>query len=127
MTNSPVILLVDDEPALHFLISRLCQRLGAAAFTTDDGQEALQWLAQNRPAVALIDLNMNKMSGPELLDAIEVLPLTQRPPVLIITGQRLDAGSIARWPDCLAGILYKPVDLYEFERQLRHYLSKVPP
>lgn len=77
------ILVVEDDPDIReLLVSWLAQEAeveGAA-----DGQEALELLARGpMPTVILLDLRMPRLSGEDVLRALERVPA--RPPVVTMS------------------------------------------
>lgn len=63
------IVVVDDEPDLR-MITRLWLEMDALAVVTSeaaDGYEAFRAIERDRPDVAVIDVNMPGLTGPELI------------------------------------------------------------
>lgn len=57
------ILVVDDEPAMADAILRVLELAGYAARSAGDGAQALEAVAQRRPALVLLDVLMPVMDG----------------------------------------------------------------
>ncbi len=78
------ILLVDDEPAVCTVVRLILSKEGYAVITCDNGEAALEILAEREPAVALIDLSLPKVRGVSVIEAARAL----RPdlPIIVITG-----------------------------------------
>ncbi len=70
-TPPGTVLVVDDEPSLRSLASRVLQRAGHSVETAADGVEALEQLAA-KPAISavLLDMLMPRLGGEETLRAI---------------------------------------------------------
>jgi CheY-like chemotaxis protein len=82
----PMILLVDDEPAVLAVLRRVMHDLAGSydLVAVPDGATALARLAE-RPAVLVItDQRMPDMDGVALIEAIRVL--TPQCPVILMTG-----------------------------------------
>ncbi|MFP3867714.1 MAG: response regulator [Desulfobacteraceae bacterium] len=73
MPNPPMILVVEDEPAIVEVIQEILISHGYQVNTAGDGLAALKCLADNRVDLALIDVVMPGMSGMELLRQISLL------------------------------------------------------
>ncbi|HZR15889.1 MAG TPA: response regulator [Verrucomicrobiae bacterium] len=83
--SAPTVLVVDDDRGLLRLIQRALQREGFNTAAATSGQAALEWLGQNRAELMLLDLKLQDIQGPQL---VERLVQSQRcPPFIIITGQ----------------------------------------
>jgi len=79
------ILVVDDDPAIRRLLSLLLSDVGHAVNTVADGIEALECLQSAPPDLLLVDLNLPRLGG---LDLLRQLPnLSSPPPAIVVSGQ----------------------------------------
>ena len=67
VTASPSVLVADDDPDLLALIRRRLTKAGYQVLAAADGQQALDLVAEHRPAMAILDITMPKVSGTEVL------------------------------------------------------------
>lgn len=90
--NALKILLVEDDPFLSNLLKVRLQRENIDVTLARDGEEAIQDLTANRPALILLDLILPKKSGFEILEKISTDPQLKDMPVIIISnlGQTSD-------------------------------------
>ena len=70
----PIILVVDDDPTVRTLISRVLTRAGYQVAEADDGLSALEQIAVSRPALVLTDLMMPRMPGDALIAQVRQGP-----------------------------------------------------
>lgn len=119
------ILLVEDNPGDVRLVSeslkeyKICNRLSTAR----DGEEALEFLRRKgrfadapRPDVILLDLNLPRKDGREVLQEIKSDPDLRRIPVVVLTSSR-DEEDVLKSYDVNANCyITKPVDLDQFVR-----------
>jgi two-component system response regulator HydG len=84
-TDSPKILVIDDEMSLVETISVLLEGEGFEVFTALSGQEGLEEFDENDPDLVLVDVRMPKMNGVEVLE--EVRDRSPETPVVLITAQ----------------------------------------
>jgi DNA-binding NtrC family response regulator len=61
------VLVVDDEPGLRRTLVRLLDARGFRVGAVENGVEGLAYIEEHRPDVALVDMQMPKMGGLELL------------------------------------------------------------
>lgn len=78
------VLVVDDDPSIQQLITMYVRNEGYRALTADDGEEALDVLAENPVDLAIIDVMMPKMDGYELCKEIRN---AYEIPVLMVTAK----------------------------------------
>jgi DNA-binding NtrC family response regulator len=85
------ILIVDDEPAVCNVLRLALARSGHQTVVCADGQTALDALAACSFAVSLVDLNLPRISGMRVFEAIRaVQPYL---PVVVMSGAITDAGT----------------------------------
>ncbi len=114
------ILLVDDEPAIRHVLTRLLSGEGYDVLSATNGVEALEIAAQTDFDLVLLDLNMPGMDG---WDAFEKLT-SRHPtlPVIIITARpnqhftALAAGTGA--------LMEKPLDMQKMFFTIRGLLDE---
>jgi signal transduction histidine kinase len=106
------VLVVDDEKVVRDGCSRVLTGKGFQVLTTENGQQAMETLAQESVDMILLDLKMPVMSGEEVLEKTSI----QYPdiPVIIITGH----GTIDTAVECMKRGAYdfitKPFQIDEF-------------
>ena len=88
---SPAALVVDDSMLIRHTVCRFLEARGFEVETATNGAEALEKLATNLPAVIITDLEMPKMSGLELISALQARPETAAIPVVVLAGRRSDS------------------------------------
>ncbi len=118
--NRP-ILLVDDNPMdveltqLAFRKSRLTNPIEVAR----DGEEALAWIprwaaGEPTPVVILLDINMPRVNGLEVLQAMRAHPVSQRLPVVVLTTSSTSHDIDAAYRSGANSYIVKPVDFDKF-------------
>jgi CheY-like chemotaxis protein len=120
LKDSLRILLVDDDPILReFAIVHLSSET-AEVHTAADGVEALEFLGQSGVDVILLDLEMPKMDGFDVLRRLRDQPKTAELPVIVVTG-REDVGAIDRAFDAGAtSFVVKPLNWRLLSYQIRY-------
>ena len=71
MRSSISILVVDDEAMMRNLLQKILAREGYQLRTADDGEAALELLAQEKIDIVISDIKMPRMDGFELLDKVK--------------------------------------------------------
>lgn len=73
-TESPRVLVVDDDDTLRMVLTRELRKRGFDVYSTDSGAEAVELYCRSsrRIDLVLMDVNMPGMNGVETLDALRV-------------------------------------------------------
>jgi len=101
------VLVVDDDPGILDLHSRLVKQIGCQAITARNGREALDVIGQTRPDLILLDLIMPEMDGFAVLDALQAQESLRNIPVIVLTARLLSEADIERCNRGVAAILSK--------------------
>ena len=117
------LLIVDDEASFVRSVSNFLSLCGYQVSVGFDGNEALEQLRKEQPALALMDLKMPGPNGEELIrKAREVSPNTK---LMILTAYHDEGGMEAVLRKAgVSGFLYKPLSsLMELERLIAEALK----
>src|SRR4051794_41040324 len=123
---SPLILVVDDDPAIVHLLKENLEGQGYRVVVGYDGEMALQVASASPPQLIIMDLNM---PGVGVLEALAVLrrnAMTSVIPVLFLTGN--DLGQVPR--EALnqprVSHLTKPIELDQLNAVVQKMLANSP-
>ncbi|MDB5969008.1 MAG: response regulator [Hydrocarboniphaga sp.] len=121
--KSPVILLVEDNPADVRLACEVLEEAGVSGslLIARDGEQALkmacsqdEYAGSPTPDLILLDLNLPRKSGLEVLTQLKQSPELRRIPVLILTTSRAESDVNACYDSHANAFLTKPVDMSQF-------------
>ena len=142
MTNQQVeILLVEDNEDDIVIIQEIFadMKLTAIVNTVRDGEEALAYLQRKgkykvvrMPDIVLLDINMPKKNGFEVLEAMKKDPRLQSLPVIMLTTSHREEDVVRSYAKGACSYIHKLVDLDEFKqliKQFEHYwtsISRIP-
>lgn len=86
MTNIGAhILIVDDAPLIRGMFIQVLQKCGYQVDTVENGQQAIEYVAKQRPDLILMDADMPVLDGIAAVKAIRQLPNTQHLPIIMVT------------------------------------------
>lgn len=83
----PSVMVVDDSLTVRKVTCRLLEREGCEILIAKNGKEALEILRETIPDVMLVDLEMPKMNGFELIRQVRANRKTAKIPVIIISSR----------------------------------------
>lgn len=104
---SPAVLIIEDEPEVLTLLTRMFQRENCQIIPALGGENALQALQQHTPDIILLDLAMPGINGLDLLEAIQGMPHLSNAKVVVITARPMMAEEARQYN--VARIFLKPV------------------
>jgi CheY-like chemotaxis protein len=124
MRDNRPILLAEDDHVDAMTVKRALKDLHVTneLHIVENGEKALAFLTapENRhPGIILLDLNMPKMNGIELLVALKKDDQLKRIPVIVLTTSKEEQDKIESFNLGAAGYMVKPVDYKKFVEVVR--------
>ncbi|MEH1016759.1 response regulator [Micromonospora sp. CPCC 206060] len=128
-TPGPVhILVVDDDPGDVLMIEEALEDSDVEKVidVVGDGQEAMEFLRQQgrhtearRPDVILLDLNMPRMDGRQVLGEVKSDPDLRTIPIVVLTTSNADTDIVGSYTLQANAYVTKPIDLDDFNDVVR--------
>jgi two-component system response regulator len=131
MKPTHAILLVEDNPADVKITQRALKEsgLGVELIVVRDGQEAVDYLLRQgqhadgvnwrSPDLILLDLNLPKMSGREVLQRLRSTPKMRAVPVVVLTTSRRQEDVAAMYASGANTYIEKPEEFARFVQVLQ--------
>ncbi len=122
-TGAERILVIDDEPAIAKMTSRILERLGYVTTVRTSSTEALA-LFRNRPDdfdLIVTDMTMPNMTGDKL--AHEVMKIRPEAPVILCTGYSKTVSSESAAASGITCFAHKPLVKADFAKTVRDALD----
>jgi DNA-binding response OmpR family regulator len=85
------ILVIEDEASIRDFEVTYLRDAGYETIEAVDGQAAIELFDQHKPDLAIVDINLPKMSG---LDVCKTIRMTSTMPILIVTARDSDEDEI---------------------------------
>ena len=123
-TEPLVVLLVEDDPGDALIATEALERVSRPhrVYAVGDGAEALAFLHRTgvhgdapRPGLILLDLNMPRMDGREVLAQIKNDPALRSIPVVVFTTSAAENDVQASYLGHANAYVTKPMELAELE------------
>jgi DNA-binding response OmpR family regulator len=90
------ILVVDDEPDIVKMVSKIMESRGHRVSVARDGEEALDAVGRDRPDLVILDLNLPRVDGFEVCRRLKHDPVTRPIPVVMLTAAYVTVEDAAR-------------------------------
>jgi CheY-like chemotaxis protein len=88
MDTDKSVLVVDDDAALRELLEMMLEDEGYRPLMATNGQEALNVLQEERPALVLLDLMMPVMDGWQFLEQVRRRAELKTLPIILLSAVR---------------------------------------
>lgn len=125
--SGPLVLVVEDEPALAQLLAYNLEAAGFSAPVASDGDEALDLIDERVPDLVLLDWMLPGISGIEICRRLRRRSETANLPIIMLTARGEE-------PDRLRGLetgaddyIVKPFSTAEVVARVRSVLRRVRP
>jgi two-component system response regulator len=130
-SSSKIILLVEDNADDELLTQRALRKNNILneLVVVRDGQEALDYLFGQgafagrdldlQPQVILLDLNLPKIGGIDVLKRLRADPRTDKLPVVVLTSSQEDDDVVRSYQHGANSYVRKPVDFVQFTESVR--------
>lgn len=120
------ILVVDDNPTNLKLVRVLLSQAGFQVETADDAEAAEALLADFRPSLILMDVQLPGKSGLELTRELRERPDFAQVPILALTAYAMKTDEEAALEAGCSGFIPKPVDTRSLADVVRSHLRHRP-
>jgi CheY-like chemotaxis protein len=104
----PPILIADDDPAIRALLRLIGERAGLDVDVAADGHEALTMIERRNYALVLLDLQMPRLNG---FDVVERLRTKNPRPIIIVLTALPRSQTVQLDANVVQAIVRKPFDV----------------
>lgn len=117
-----LVLLAEDNEANIYALSEYLSMYGVPVVVARTGPEALELIVRERPGLVLMDINLPRLDGLEVIRRLRVLDQFTDLPIAVITAL---SGDNERLRQSGANhFLNKPIDLAALDRLLDQYFTQ---
>lgn len=120
------VLIADDEPNIVISLEYLMKREGHAVIVARDGDEALELIRTERPALVLLDVMMPKKTGYEVCQALRADEATAGIKVLMLTAKGRDTDVAMGLGVGADAYMTKPFSTKDLAEKVRELLGDGP-
>ncbi|MBI4401868.1 MAG: Hpt domain-containing protein [Nitrospirae bacterium] len=119
------ILLIDDSLSVRKFVGRMLEGAGYNVDTAIDGEEGLRKASGESYRLIITDLEMPKLNGYEVIQALRDRPLTKSTPILVMTTRAGEKHRQMALSMGATGYLAKPVEERALIREVGHWIGQV--
>jgi len=119
--DSMDLLIIEDNPGDVVLAKEILSQVErpVSIRVAEDGETALSMLDEHLPNMVLLDLNLPRISGQDVLRAIRENPKSHACPVIVFSTSDAERDVVAAYDGGANCYITKPVDLDRFFKVVR--------
>jgi CheY-like chemotaxis protein len=118
------VLLVEDEDALRQVLRDLLEREGYSVIEAQDGVQALDEIDRHAPDALVLDLNLPRLDGYQVLSHLRARPGTAELPVLVLTAKGDEESEVRVFENGANDFITKPFRPRALSARLKALLRK---
>lgn len=118
------ILLIDDSLSIRKFVGRMLETAGYEVDTAIDGEEGLRKASAKNYRLILTDLEMPKLNGYEVIQALRSRPQTQQTPIIVMTTRAGDKHRQMALNIGASSYIAKPVEERALIQELERWIGQ---
>ena len=122
---TPQILVADDDEAICDTVEDALHLAGYATLRARNGQEALDQIRKHRPSLAILDVNMPKSSGFDVVNKLNALNIAT--PIIFLTARHSREDVVSGLKIGADDYIKKPFGIEELLLRVSAVLRRVSP
>ncbi|HOK80196.1 MAG TPA: response regulator [bacterium] len=119
------ILVAEDDPETRLILQQGLLRAGYRVVIAEDGEQALERFRESRPDLVLLDIDMPRLNGWEVLERLKSGWRSRRVPVIMVTGKTSDEDKIRGYELGVDYYVTKPFNIQRLLPIIRNLVSGV--
>ncbi len=123
----PVIIIVEDDPALVELVKYNLEKEGYVTIVATDGEAALTLVEEEEPVLMVLDWMLPKLSGIEVCRRLRQRPSTSKLPIIMLTARGEEDDRIRGLESGADDYIVKPFSPSELTARVRAVLRRSRP
>ncbi len=126
-TDTPLVLVFDDEPAQRALLSYNLEAAGFRVATASDGEEALLLVSEEAPDVILLDWMLPRVSGIEVCRQLKAQKGGSDAAIIMVSARSDETDRVRGLETGADDYITKPYSVNELLARVRANLRRVRP
>jgi two-component system cell cycle response regulator DivK len=116
------IVIVEDNEESQYLMRYILNQSGYRAVGASTGQEGIDAVRREKPALVILDIQLPEMSGYDVAHELKGDELTARIPIVAVTSFAMPGDREGILAKGCEGYIDKPIDPETFVEEIEKYL-----
>jgi len=117
--------VAEDDPETRLILQQGLLRAGYRVVIAEDGEQALERFRESRPDLVLLDIDMPRLNGWEVLERLKSGWRSRRVPVVMVTGKTSDEDKIRGYELGVDYYVTKPFNTQRLLPIIRNLVSGI--
>jgi two-component system cell cycle response regulator DivK len=122
--SEKIILCVEDNPQNRLLVNRILTSRGYKVIEATDGLAGLDMIRSLKPPLVLLDIDLPKMGGIEVVQEVKADPTLQAIPVIALTASAMHGDKERFLEAGCNDYLSKPIQVQQLIQIVETYYPK---
>jgi len=118
------ILVIDDDELFRGLLKAAFEKTGYHVLVSEDGEHGVETAKEHVPDVIVTDMSMPRMTGWDVLDALNQDARTENIPAVVLSAHRTSQDMDEAYARGCAGYMVKPVPLPDLLAKVKEILDR---
>ncbi|OIR05174.1 polar-differentiation response regulator DivK [mine drainage metagenome] len=123
---SHTILLIEDNEQNRYLATFMLEQSGYRVVQADDGIRGIQEAERLGPDLILLDIQLPKMDGYAVAQALRAIPLLRATPIIAVTSYAMVGDREKSLAAGCNGYIEKPINPDTFVDEISRFLGGAP-
>ena len=120
------ILVIDDQSITHKLLKSFIEKVPAEYIGAMNGEDGIELARKYRPELIILDFQMPKMNGMQVLSHLLHLEDTKYIPIWMLTAQGDDDLMTQAYNEGITDYIEKPIGINPFIAKVKRHFNKIP-
>ena len=122
--NRAKILIVEDNPVNRKLMTDLLSANDYGTIIAEDGLEGEEKAIEEQPDLILMDVQLPKIDGYEVIRRLKANPITMEIPIIVVTSFAMKGEEKRAYEIGASGYVPKPLDIHALLKELERFFPK---
>lgn len=122
--DKATILYIEDNAENRLLVRRILQADGYEVLEATDGPSGLETARRSRPDLILLDINLPRVDGYQMVGLLRQVPGIARVPIVALTANVMKGDRERTIAAGCTGYIQKPIDVDTLPAQIAAFLRQ---
>ena len=124
MAPKPLVLIAEDDATTRRLLEVTVKNCGCDVISVADGEQALQRIRDDRPTLAILDVQMPRLTGWEVGKELQLQSEAAGTRIIFLTSRTQEHDVLEGFVSGASDYLFKPFSPRELQARIKAVLAR---